>query len=153
MSHNCERKTPSWNGFQSQPGWGHESTSKHSMQACKRAAQRALSCHAMRFHRPAKRARPRNDARGSILSEPMQAFLGMESCPRSQVVKAIWAYIKENNLQNPKNKQKIILDEKLATIFKPPLDMFKVSTAFKRLVGCAVWINRGKEGAGPREFG
>lgn len=29
----------------------------------------------------------------------MQAFLGAESMPRTQVVKAIWDYIKANNLQ------------------------------------------------------
>jgi chromatin remodeling complex protein RSC6 len=29
----------------------------------------------------------------------MQAFLGVESMPRTQVVKAIWDYIKANNLQ------------------------------------------------------
>lgn len=34
-----------------------------------------------------------------MLSEAMQAFLGLESCGRHQVVKAIWVYIKEHNLQ------------------------------------------------------
>ena len=38
-----------------------------------------------------------------------------------QVVKAMWDYIKANNLQNPSNKRKIILDDKLKTIFSPPL--------------------------------
>ena len=35
-----------------------------------------------------------------------------------QVVKEIWAYVKSNNLQNPKDKRKIILDEVLGKIFK-----------------------------------
>lgn len=34
-----------------------------------------------------------------MLSEAMQAFLGLESCGRHQVVKAIWVYIKEHSLQ------------------------------------------------------
>mgnify|MGYP001806684754 CR=1 FL=1 len=36
---------------------------------------------------------------GSWLSEPLQAFLGVESLPRTQVVKRLWEYIKANNLQ------------------------------------------------------
>jgi hypothetical protein len=37
---------------------------------------------------------------GSVLSEPMQQFLGgVTRMARTQVVKAIWAYIKENDLQ------------------------------------------------------
>jgi upstream activation factor subunit UAF30 len=50
---------------------------------------------------PASRPRKRrnNSHLGSVLSEPMQAFLGVESMPRTQVVKAIWDYIKANNLQ------------------------------------------------------
>jgi upstream activation factor subunit UAF30 len=51
---------------------------------------------------PASRPRKRrnNSHLGSVLSEPMQAFLGgVESMPRTQVVKAIWDYIKANSLQ------------------------------------------------------
>ena len=44
---------------------------------------------------------------GSILSEAMQEFLGAESMPRTEVVKRLWAYIKEHELQDPKNKRKI----------------------------------------------
>ena len=33
-----------------------------------------------------------------------------------QVVKAIWVYIKEHNLQDPKNKRKIVPDEKLGKV-------------------------------------
>lgn len=51
-----------------------------------------------------------------------------------QVVKKIWEYIKENNLQNPDNKRKIILDNKLKTIFKPPLDMFKMNKQLSKHV-------------------
>lgn len=44
-----------------------------------------------------------------------------------QVVKKLWEYIKANNLQNPKNKQKIILDDKLKQLFKPPLTMLNMN--------------------------
>jgi upstream activation factor subunit UAF30 len=46
-----------------------------------------------------KRKRNTGGGMGSLLSEEMQQFLGVERMARTQVVKAIWAYIKENNLQ------------------------------------------------------
>ena len=33
--------------------------------------------------------------------------------PRAQVVKSLWAYIKDNELQDPKNKRNILCDDKL----------------------------------------
>ncbi|KAL4549609.1 hypothetical protein Ndes2526B_g04612 [Nannochloris sp. 'desiccata'] len=54
---------------------------------------------------------------GDILSEAMSTFLGMERCPRTQVVKKLWEYIKANDLQNPKDRRQILLDDKLKTIF------------------------------------
>lgn len=54
---------------------------------------------------------------GQILSYEMSEFLGMEECPRGQVVKKLWEYIKANKLQDPKNGQRIILDEKLKVLF------------------------------------
>jgi hypothetical protein len=62
-----------------------------------------------------------------------------------QVVKAIWAYIKENNLQDPKNKQKIIVDEKLATFLKAPVTMFSMNKQLSKHIGgakftCAKWL-------------
>lgn len=38
-----------------------------------------------------------------------------------QVVKAVWAYIRENELQNPADKRKFVLDDKLKTIFTAPV--------------------------------
>ena len=51
-----------------------------------------------------------------------------------QVVKAIWDYIKEHNLQDPKNKRKIRCDEKLAKILGPRTDMFKMNKALSKHV-------------------
>ena len=33
------------------------------------------------------------------------------------MVKLLWAYIKEHDLQDPKNRRRILLDARLATIF------------------------------------
>ncbi|GAB4838333.1 hypothetical protein Ancab_027863 [Ancistrocladus abbreviatus] len=52
------------------------------------------------------------------VSPEMQAFLGgATEIPRTQALKHIWAYIKQNNLQDPDNKKVIICDENLRKIF------------------------------------
>jgi upstream activation factor subunit UAF30 len=66
----------------------------------------------------AKRARGGGNAGfGSVLSAEMAAFLGLERCPRTQVVKKLWEYIKEKELQDPKDRRKILLDARLAKLF------------------------------------
>ncbi|KAL0924834.1 hypothetical protein M5K25_005692 [Dendrobium thyrsiflorum] len=64
---------------------------------------------------------PKRPARGITKPKPvspaMQAFLGVKEIPRTQALKQIWAYIKENNLQDPENKKIIVCDEKLKSIF------------------------------------
>merc|ERR1711993_105561 len=39
------------------------------------------------------------------LSTELAAIVGTSKAPRHEVVKQLWAYIKENNLQDPTNKQ------------------------------------------------
>jgi len=43
------------------------------------------------------------------LSPQLQEFLGEPELPRTEVVKRIWAYIRENSLQDPSNKKKNII--------------------------------------------
>ena len=43
-----------------------------------------------------------------------------------QVVKRIWEYVKDHGLQNPADKRKIVLDDKLSVLFKQPLTMFSL---------------------------
>jgi len=50
------------------------------------------------------------------LSPELADIVGEEVMPRPMVVKAMWAYIKENKLQDPKNKSMIKCDEKLSKI-------------------------------------
>jgi upstream activation factor subunit UAF30 len=50
------------------------------------------------------------------LSEELSAVVGIKRAPRHEVVKRMWRYIKENDLQWPKNKQWIKSDEKLFTL-------------------------------------
>lgn len=46
---------------------------------------------------------------GSVLTKQLS---------RPQVVKKIWAYVKERDLQNPDDKRQIMCDDKLKAVFK-----------------------------------
>lgn len=62
------------------------------------------------------------------LSEELEAVVGKGPMPRSEVVKALWVYIKKHDLQNPKNKRNILADEKLKVIFgKGEVTMFEMT--------------------------
>ncbi|CAN1343630.1 Upstream activation factor subunit spp27 [Linum perenne] len=67
------------------------------------------------------------------LSEPLIKFLGTSenALPRSEVVKRMWDYIKQNNLQDPSDKRQVICDEKLKELFD--LDSFTGFTVSKLL--------------------
>ncbi|MFC1582284.1 SWIB/MDM2 domain-containing protein [Planctomycetota bacterium] len=68
----------------------------------------------------AKKKRKANPAFMKALtpSDALAAVVGKKPLPRTQVVKKIWAYIKKNDLQNPKNRRNILADDKLKPIFK-----------------------------------
>lgn len=60
---------------------------------------------------------PKGLAKPMNLSPELQAVVGAGPMPRTEVTKALWVYIKENNLQDPKNKRNINADDKLKKIF------------------------------------
>jgi len=51
------------------------------------------------------------------LSADLEAVVGKGPMPRSEVVKALWVYIKKNNLQDAADKRTIVADEKLKKVF------------------------------------
>ena len=53
------------------------------------------------------------------LSKDLKDLLGVEEeeMSRPQVVKHVWAYLKENKLQDPENKQWFTPDKKMEPIF------------------------------------
>jgi upstream activation factor subunit UAF30 len=59
----------------------------------------------------------------------LAAVVGKGPLPRSEVVKKLWAYIKENNLQDPKNKRNINADAALKKVFggKDVVNMFEMT--------------------------
>lgn len=63
------------------------------------------------------------------ISSELQVVVGKGPMPRSEVVKALWDYIKKNNLQDPKAKRNIIADENLKKVFdgKAVVDMFEMT--------------------------
>ncbi|XP_024967061.1 uncharacterized protein At5g08430-like [Cynara cardunculus var. scolymus] len=65
-----------------------------------------------------KKRAPRGFSKPRPVSPEMKDFLGGRTeIPRTEVLKVIWAYIKEKDLQDPANKRVIICDEKLKKIF------------------------------------
>jgi upstream activation factor subunit UAF30 len=63
------------------------------------------------------------------LSPELEAVVGKGPMPRSEVVKALWVYIKKNNLQDEKNKRNINADENLKKVFdgKATVNMFEMT--------------------------
>ncbi|KAE9448519.1 hypothetical protein C3L33_19579, partial [Rhododendron williamsianum] len=67
------------------------------------------------------------------LSPQLQTFVGVSELARTQVVKRIWAYIREKDLQDPKDKRTIICDQALHAIFRvKSIDMFQMSKALNK---------------------
>lgn len=67
------------------------------------------------------------------LSPQLQKLVGESELGRPEVVKKIWAYIREKNLQNPQNKRKILCDEVLNGIFQvKTIDMFQMNKALSK---------------------
>lgn len=63
------------------------------------------------------------------ISSELAAVVGEGPMPRSEVVKKLWVYIKENNLQDPANKRNINADENLKKVFggKATVNMFEMT--------------------------
>jgi chromatin remodeling complex protein RSC6 len=63
------------------------------------------------------------------VSAELAAVVGKGPMPRSEVVKALWVYIKKNNLQDPKNKRNINADANLKKVFagKDVVNMFEMT--------------------------
>lgn len=61
------------------------------------------------------------------MSPQLQEFLGEEQMPRTQVVKAVWDYIKLHNLQNPDDRREIICDDAMKPIFGDKMTMFSMN--------------------------
>lgn len=68
------------------------------------------------------------------LSPELSSFVGDKEMTRGEVTKAIWAYIKEKDLQDPKDKRTIVPDQVLTKIFgsSDPVSMFKMTALLSK---------------------
>jgi upstream activation factor subunit UAF30 len=65
------------------------------------------------------------------LSPELAAIMGKNEMPRQEVVKRMWAIIKERNLYDPDNKQFAICDAELKKVFG--VDRFRTFGMMKYL--------------------
>jgi chromatin remodeling complex protein RSC6 len=62
-------------------------------------------------------------------SAALAEIVGSKPIPRTEVTKRLWAYIKKNKLQDPKNKRMINADAALKIVFggKATVNMFEMT--------------------------
>jgi len=63
------------------------------------------------------------------ISPALAMVIGNGPMPRTEVVKALWKYIKKHDLQDPKNKRNIKADANLKAVFggKGEVSMFEMT--------------------------
>ncbi len=63
------------------------------------------------------------------VSPELAVVIGKGPMPRAEVVKKIWVYIKQHNLQDQNNKRNINADEALKKVFggKATVNMFEMT--------------------------
>ncbi|KAG9440727.1 hypothetical protein H6P81_020892 [Aristolochia fimbriata] len=67
------------------------------------------------------------------LSPQLQEFLGVAELPRTGVVKQLWVYIREKQLQDPENRRNIICDARLHTLFGVnSINMFQMNKVLSK---------------------
>ena len=62
-------------------------------------------------------------------SPALAEIVGSKPIPRTEVTKQLWAYIKKNKLQDPKNRRMINADAALKVVFggKSTVNMFEMT--------------------------
>ena len=67
-------------------------------------------------------------------SPALAEIVGSKPIPRTEVTKRLWAYIKKNKLQDPKNKRMIRADDSLKAVFggKTTVNMFEMTKLVSR---------------------
>ena len=70
-------------------------------------------------------------------SDALAAVVGAKPLPRTEVTKKLWAYIKKNNLQDPKARRNINADDKLKPVFggKKTVNMFEMTKLVNKHLG------------------
>ncbi|XP_052151987.1 uncharacterized protein LOC127770357 [Oryza glaberrima] len=75
-----------------------------------------------------KRGGPGGLNKVCAISPELQTIVGETVMSRTQIVKQLWQYIRQNNLQDPDDKRKIICNDELRVVFgTDTTDMFKMN--------------------------
>ncbi|MGZ3721685.1 MAG: SWIB/MDM2 domain-containing protein [Bdellovibrionales bacterium] len=63
------------------------------------------------------------------ISDALAAVIGAGQVARTEIVSALWKYIKKHNLRDPKNRRNILADDKLKAVFggKGVVNMFEMT--------------------------
>lgn len=71
------------------------------------------------------------------ISSDLAAIVGSHEMSRGEALKKLWDYIRANNLQDPKDKRRIIPDAALGKLFgsHEPVDMFKMTGLLSKHLG------------------
>ena len=97
------------------------------------ATKAAAKAPAKKAAAPAKTAAPAKKSPGAFMknltpSAALAAVVGANPLPRTEVVKKLWVYIKENKLQDAANKQMINANAQLNEVFgKAKVSMFEMA--------------------------
>ncbi|CAG0916307.1 unnamed protein product [Notodromas monacha] len=107
---------PGWSTYQGQlPGGSFQHCDPDHMTK----KQKVAADKAAKFDddKPKKPKRETGFTKTYKLSPELAEIMGADAMPRHEVVKRMWAIIKERNLYDPKNKQFAICDDQLMKVF------------------------------------
>lgn len=65
------------------------------------------------------------------VSPELQAIVGEKYISRTEMVRNVWKYIREHNLQDPKNRREINCDETMKRVFGEHTDIFQMNRHYK----------------------
>ncbi|MCO5563431.1 hypothetical protein L7F22_017073 [Adiantum nelumboides] len=83
------------------------------------------------------------------VSPELRALIGDKELTRTQVVKELWVYIREKNLQDPENRRKIVCNDELRSLLGcDSTDMFKMNKLLARHI--FTLENTGADGEEPK---
>ena len=105
---------------------------KATKKATKKVAKKATKKAATKKAAPKKASKRKPNAafmKKLKISDSLAAVIGAGDRARTEVVSAIWKYIKKHDLQDPKNRRNIVADAKLKPVFggKGVVNMFEMT--------------------------
>jgi upstream activation factor subunit UAF30 len=100
----------------------------------KKAAVKKAAVKKTTSKAPAKSGKAEANGNGGLMAPltvtpDLAKIVGKEPMPRTQIIKKMWDYIKEKNLQDASNRRMINADEKLKVVFdgRDQVSMFELA--------------------------